>query len=40
LSVMLESYSAFDAEVYADEVGVDDQTEYKEDQRSMIPSRV
>lgn len=41
LTVTLEEIYAFDAEVYADEIEIDEQIEFREDQRSIIsPSTV
>lgn len=35
LTVVLEQYNCFDAEVYADELELDDPVDFREDQRSM-----
>lgn len=35
LTVVLEQYNCFDAEVYADELQLDDPVDLREDQRSM-----
>ena len=37
LAVVLEENYCFDAEVYADELGVDDALGFREDQRSKLP---
>lgn len=34
LAVVLEEYNCFDAEMYADELEIKDDVEFKEDQRS------
>jgi WD repeat-containing protein 48 len=36
LTVMLEENYAFDAEVYADEIEIPEQIDFREDQRSML----
>lgn len=38
LSVILELNRCFDAEIYADEADLDDQSQLRDDQRSMTPS--
>lgn len=38
LTVVLEPYNCFDAEVYADELSLDEAVEFREDQRSRNPS--
>jgi WD repeat-containing protein 48 len=35
LTVVLEPYNCFDAEMYADELVLDEPVEFREDQRSM-----
>lgn len=35
--MVLEQYNCFDAEVYADELDLDEPVEFREDQRSMFP---
>lgn len=35
LTVVLEPYNCFDAEVYGDELQLDEHIEFREDQRSM-----
>lgn len=37
LTVVLEPFNCFDAEVYADELELDESVEFREDQRSMPP---
>lgn len=38
LTVVLEENNCFDAEMYADELELPEDIEFKEDQRSMYPS--
>lgn len=38
LTVTLEEYNCFDAEMYADELQLDEPVEFREDQRSKSPS--
>jgi WD repeat-containing protein 48 len=40
LTVVLEQFNCFDAEMYADELAVEEPVEFREDQRSMISSVV
>ena len=40
LTVVLDPFNCFDAEVYADELDFDGQLEFKEDQRSGCPFRL
>lgn len=40
LSVVLEPYNCFDAEVYADELELEEPVEFREDQRSRIRTTV
>lgn len=37
LAVVLEEYNCFDAEMYADEVELEEQVQFKDDQRSKPP---
>lgn len=39
LAVVLEAYNCFDAEMYADELQVEEPVEFREDQRSKSPHR-
>jgi hypothetical protein len=40
LAVVLEEYNCFDAEMYADELELEEPVEFREDQRSELPSLV
>lgn len=40
LTVVLEQYNCFDAEVYADELELDEPVEFREDQRSTFTSNL
>ena len=37
VAITLEEHTCFDAEVYADELDLDDEVDFKEDQRSTTP---
>lgn len=37
LTVVLEPYNCFDAEMYADELALEEPVEFREDQRSTYP---
>lgn len=37
LTVILEPFNCFDAELYADELGLDESIEFRDDQRSECP---
>lgn len=39
LAVVLEEYNCFDAEMYADELKLEEVVEFREDQRSKFPQR-
>lgn len=40
LTVVLDSFNCFDAEMYADELVLDEPVEFREDQRSELPSLI